>query len=429
MKNKLLFLYAILICSIFFGCLTTNVKAANGPSSESGVISFMSFSDDYDSFDIYDSGKITNNDSKGVTYDLSSNTLTIKDFNGKYELTVSGMGEDFKLNVVGINDFLGIYVGGYSYKTNITFTGNGTLILNKDKDEDRLAAIASADKSKLIFEDTVSLRLYVVSMDDPLYPSVVIGCSDMESNDDKNSCITFKGNNNVDVIIQQRMYEAYDLAVIKGFAILPEDIEIFKTATKDSKKYAYTVGSDNKVTLYLNELREDPYSHKWYIGNTYSDINNKTTYDNTDALETAGYSLVEDKAYRAYYELLFLLRQDQDGKQYGLIDPNEYDVAPDGIPFDITDKTITINSVRHKYLEYSDVDPTDLERVSRYEYLDEYIHYVKGDSLIIDGVKQTNVVNPKTGDMNLLPYSLILIIGMIYSLFFLNKNNKFKRNI
>lgn len=426
MKNRILFLYAILICSIFFGCFTTNVKAANGPSSEKGVISFMSFSDDYDSFDIYEAGKITNNDSKGVTYDLSSNTLTIKDFNGKYELTVSAMGEDFKLNVVGINDFLGIYVEGYSYKTNMTFTGNGTLILNKDKDGNSVP-IVSTDKSKLIFEDTVSLKLYAGSNDNSLNTSAVISCDDMDSDDDKNSCIIFKGNN-IDVIIEQNVAIA-GTESFKGFAILPENIEIFKTATKDSKKYAYTVGSDNKVTLYLNELKEDPYSHKWYIGNTDSDIDNKTTYNDSSAATSAGYSLTNDKAYRGYYRYLVLLQQDQDGKQYGLIkDADYYDVASDGITFDITDKTITIDSVEYKYLEYSDIDPDNLEPVIKYEYLDDYIHYVKGDSLIIDGNKK-NVVNPKTGDMDLLPFFLILFTGMIYSLFLLNKNNKFKRNI
>jgi len=428
MKKRLLFLYTILICSIFFGCLTTNVKAVNGPSSEKGVISFMSFSDDYDSFDIYDSGKITNNDSKGVTYDLSSNTLTIKDFNGNYELTISAMGEDFKLNVVGNNDFLGIYVEGYSYKTNMTITGNGTLILNKEKNEDHPVPIVSTDKSKLIFEDTVSLKLYAANNDNSLNSSAVIACDDMDSDDDKNSCIIFKGENNIDVIIEQRVAIA-GTESLKGFAILPEEIEIFKTATKDSKKYAYEVSSDSKVTIYLNELKEDPYSHKWYIGNTESDIENKTTYDNKAAAESAGYTLSEDKAYRGYYRYLFLLQQDQDGKQYGLIPDYVYhDVAQYGIAFDITDKTITIDSIEYKYLEYSDIDPNSLESVPKYEYLDDYIHYVKGDSLIIDGNKK-NVVNPKTGVMDLRPIFLILIIGMIYILFLLNKNKKIKRNI
>jgi hypothetical protein len=163
MKNRLLFLYAILICSIFFGCLTTNVKAANGPSSENGAIYFSSRSDDYDSFYIYDSGKITNNEAKGVTYDLLTNTLTVNNFKGKYYLMIDNMGEDFKFNVLGVNDFSGIFIGASSYRTNMTFIGNGKLILNKEKDEETPIPIISYERVKLIFEDTVSLELYAVN--------------------------------------------------------------------------------------------------------------------------------------------------------------------------------------------------------------------------------------------------------------------------
>ena len=420
--------YLLIICLLFISFIGV-VKAENGPSSENGIISFISFSDDYDSFYIYDSGNITNNDSKGVTYDLSSNTLTIKNFNGNYELNISEMGEDFKINVVGNNDFTGIYVEGYSYKTNMTITGNGTLILNKEKTEDHPVPIVSNNKSKLIFEDTVSLKLYATVVEDSMYPPIVIGCDDMDSDDDKNSFIIFKGENNIDVTVQQKTAVAGSKN-LKGFAIIPEEIEIFKIATKDSKKYAYEVGTDSKVTIYLNELKEDLYSHKWYIGDGDEDISNKTIYDDVSDAETAGYTLSDNKAYRGYYKHLYSLQKDQDEKEYGFIyGDTYYDQAPDGIPFDITGKTITIDSVDYTYLEYSDIDPRGLEPVINYEYLDEYVHYVSGESLILDRTKNSNVVNPKTGDIDLFPYLFVLITGMCYSLFLLNKKNKFKTNI
>ena len=425
MKRKL-FMTILLYCFFCFGFVST-AYAQNGPSTEDGAIYFLSRSDS-ESFFIYVDNKITNDETKGITYDLSTNTLTVNNFKGKYYLIIDNMGEDFKLNVLGVNDFVGIYIAGSSYRTNITFIGDGKLILNTEKDEENPIPILSLDRVKIIIEDTVSLELYAANNENSSLPSILVACDGMTGEDDKDSSIVFKGRNNYEVKSQQKVADE-GTELVKGFAIIPEEIEVFKIAEKDSKKYAYSVDEDNKVIIYLNELNEDPYSHKWYIGNRETDIDNKTTYNDSSAATSAGFTLTEGKAYRGYYRYNFLLQKDENDKQYGLIYGATYDdVAPNGIPFEITDKTITIDSVEYKYLEYSDIDPQDLERVPKYTYLDEYVFYVEGNSLILDG-KNNNVVNPKTGVMNYLPIFLILIVGMVYGLFLLNKKNKFKRSI
>ena len=421
MKRYVIFI--CLLCISFIGI----VKADNGPSEHGSILLIKEPEKDY--IYIYDEGTIDNNALEGITYDVATNTLTFSNFKGSYALVIDYMGEDFKIKAAGINDFIGIYVDGYSYKTTVTFTGNGKLILNKDKNEEYPIPIVSREKNKLIFEENISLEFYsTVEDDNPMHPTVVIGCDDMKADDP--ICITFKGNDSPEVKSFQKAV-AGGAKEFWGFAIIPEEIEIFKTATKDSKKYAYTVDNDSKVTIYLNELKEDPYSHKWYIGNTDSDEENKTTYDNAEtATTTAGYTLTEDKAYRGYYRYTYYLQEDEDGKQYGLILSSDYyDAAPYGLAFEMTDKKLTIGDKEYAYLEYSNIDIDDIEPVPEYEYVNEYVHYVEGEKLILDRTKKSDIVNPKTGDMDLLPIFLILIIGMSYSIFLLNKNNKFKRNI
>ncbi len=126
MKKYLCFIFLLFIS--FMGI----VKADNGPSEEYGLVTFME-EPDRNFFDIYELGSVDNNALNGVNYDLTTNTLTIKNLKGSYSLNVDNMGEDFKLNVEGTNDFLAIYVSGGQYKTNITITGKGKLILNKKK--------------------------------------------------------------------------------------------------------------------------------------------------------------------------------------------------------------------------------------------------------------------------------------------------------
>lgn len=405
MKKYLCFMFLLFIS--FMGI----VKADNGPSEEYGSVTFME-EPDRNFFVIYELGSVDNNTLNGVNYDLTTNTLTIKDLKGSYSLNVDNMGEDFKLNVEGINDFLGVYVSGGDYQTNITFTGNGKLILNKEKDSYYSTPIYSTDKSKIIFDDTVSLELYAVK-DENDSPAIVVGCDGMSENDD--TCISFKGNDSPEIKTYQRMANNGTKS-FWGFAILPENIESFKIATKDDKKYAYTVDNDGKVTLYLNELKEDSYSHKWYIGNTEEDISNKTIYNNTSEAESDTYVLTENIAYRGYYRYLYLLQQDANGKEYGLIYGSDYyDVAPNGIPFDITDDTVTIGDKTYKYLTFSDIDPKTLGPVIDWQGTGIYVHYVEGETLILDRLKKEEVTNPKTNDniytyVSLLSLSLLILI-------------------
>ncbi|MEE1292138.1 MAG: hypothetical protein UHK59_01975, partial [Acutalibacteraceae bacterium] len=81
---------------------------------------------------LYLSGIILTTDVQGITYDKTTHTLTFKNVelskdNTHYSLTITNMGEDFKLNVVGTNSLDYLSLESIGYNTGCTITGPGTL--------------------------------------------------------------------------------------------------------------------------------------------------------------------------------------------------------------------------------------------------------------------------------------------------------------
>ena len=71
---------------------------------------------------------------QGVTYDKSTNTITLQDYDGKNKAIITNeMGDDLKVNVIGTNHIRQLYAYGYGYGGSVTLTGDGTLLINEDK--------------------------------------------------------------------------------------------------------------------------------------------------------------------------------------------------------------------------------------------------------------------------------------------------------
>ncbi len=72
---------------------------------------------------------------KGATYDASSNTLTLNNFNKPdVMINASYMGSDFTINLKGNkNNVSNITSFGYGYGCDVTFKGSGKLNVNKSK--------------------------------------------------------------------------------------------------------------------------------------------------------------------------------------------------------------------------------------------------------------------------------------------------------
>ncbi len=70
---------------------------------------------------------------KGATYDLATNTLTLKNVKAPYGvITTMAMGDDFKIKLVGYNEIGSIISSGDNRGGSITLVGDGELVVNKE---------------------------------------------------------------------------------------------------------------------------------------------------------------------------------------------------------------------------------------------------------------------------------------------------------
>ena len=94
---------------------------------------------DYDTFDMgyvypaFMAEIMPVQDEGSISYDEKTNTLTLKNFKTTKILTVTSMGDDFKINVSGYNEIGCIISSAMSWGCSITVTGNGALVVNKNK--------------------------------------------------------------------------------------------------------------------------------------------------------------------------------------------------------------------------------------------------------------------------------------------------------
>ena len=122
---------------------------------------------------------ITDNEAvPGVTYDKTTNTLTLDNVKLPDTLTLYYMGDDFKLRVVGECELGYICVNNYfnNYSTSLNITGTGTLSVNKDKKNDE-AMYFYADGQGLMHLDiasSVTVHLYANENADEYYPQNVM---------------------------------------------------------------------------------------------------------------------------------------------------------------------------------------------------------------------------------------------------------------
>ena len=95
--------------------------------------------------------KINNSAVSGMTYDKPTNTLTVENVHQRdNELFIWYMGDDFKLNVKGENEFGVIFVYNYFdfHSTSLNIIGDGTLTVNEQRRNDiAIQMVADGDHS------------------------------------------------------------------------------------------------------------------------------------------------------------------------------------------------------------------------------------------------------------------------------------------
>lgn len=175
---RLVLLAVLVSCALLFGFITSgsglSAKAENGPADGTPAAEITLVSKDKDDLKfIYLSGILLNTDFNGITYDKATNTLTFKNVelskdNTHYSMTVTNMGEDFKLNVVGTNSLDYLSLESIGYDTGCTITGSGTLnigYLDISSDGAKMNVTVdntvtfSADSAKMGYENLPAVKV------------------------------------------------------------------------------------------------------------------------------------------------------------------------------------------------------------------------------------------------------------------------------
>lgn len=176
------FLSIILAAILLFSVMAPiTVFAENGPKpfdpssetidlTELSTISFMNMivDDEEDIFTVESTILYPQSDGykppypfNGASYDLETNTLTLNNVTAKYgSLTVSEMGDDFKIKLIGYNELGGIASYAGTRGGSVTITGNGELVVNRTKEMDGIIIDANGTNSTLTVEKTVKLKAY-----------------------------------------------------------------------------------------------------------------------------------------------------------------------------------------------------------------------------------------------------------------------------
>ena len=230
--KRLRFLSLLLVIALFTTMAGVTVFAANnGPYEEAGSPAFIIFYGENENVQIYTANKnIKTGTIKGVSYDRKTNTLTLNNVSKLYGISANMMGEDFKIAVKGTNSLMGIMVWGDGYGSNLTITGDGTLILNKDKKVDAAIDVrAESTKGLLKIEKNVTLEMYAGKGNSVIQSSLT-------TNANKKQAIQIEGKTSSNLNVKQ-IKDKYTInEYIK--AIDSSEREWLRKFEKDGKIYA-----------------------------------------------------------------------------------------------------------------------------------------------------------------------------------------------
>ena len=125
------------VLCMWVGCVMT-VRAANGPNTGENSVAYIIIynGDGTSTYHLYATGTQKTDTVKGAAYDKKTNTLTLTNYKQPaMSIEVNEMGDDFKIKLVGDNQIKGLTVWGYGYGGSVEVFGDGTLTVNKNKED------------------------------------------------------------------------------------------------------------------------------------------------------------------------------------------------------------------------------------------------------------------------------------------------------
>ncbi|MEE3427795.1 MAG: Ig-like domain-containing protein [Ruminococcus sp.] len=164
MKKSISIILAVLMLLSIF---SVTAMAKNGPNPDkdefelyNAKIYLYNVLEDGGDIAIYSDNEVHKNAIEGAVYDRETNTLTLKDFNHpEFSLSLTDMGDDFKLNIEGDCVLYNISSSTEDYGGSLTVTGTGLLTVNPEKrDETAVRLMAYGADSTLHIDNTVSVK-------------------------------------------------------------------------------------------------------------------------------------------------------------------------------------------------------------------------------------------------------------------------------
>ena len=240
-----------------------------------------------------DGGLIIDNEAvPGATYDRATNTLTIDNVHQKAnQLFVWYMGDDFKLNVVGENEFGIIFVYNYFnfHSTSPNIIGSGTLTVNQELINNNALHMYSDGSSTMHLDiaDSVTVNLYAKEKENGEASVVTLNSTSITPAD--GGAITVGGKAAPEAQNEQIVYEDSDyVPVVK---VEDRDREVARGTQVKSKSDPdgiYALGAmegSYLVTryIYVDEIGAWTYDPSFaqapYIGHRYKKSEFEAEYD------------------------------------------------------------------------------------------------------------------------------------------------------
>ena len=224
-KNLSLIISLVLI----IGVMPQNIPAADGPCQEDYPPAYISLVDDEAGTIPLFSNYIGDNVQKvdGIEYDKSDNTLTLNNVKQNKTLVTNVMGDDFKIKLKGNNELNGILVWGDEYGGNLTITGDGKLVINKNKSQ-KSSIVMYAEKTQglLKIEKSARVDMYA-SKGNPVIDTL------WSTNSVTADAIVIEGKTSSEVKVESRQAEVNDIITSKAMSV-------------DSRCYLYKFKKDGK---------------------------------------------------------------------------------------------------------------------------------------------------------------------------------------
>lgn len=192
MKMKKLLAFFTVVC-MACASFVVPVSAGNGPNPNEGSFAWVMVTNGTEDVYLYSAPEPENVSTlEGMSYDQTTNTLTLNGFNGMTQKIVTNeMGDDFKIAVQGENHIQQIYAWGYGYGGSVALIGDGTLIINENKQLE-IPIYLDAEGAKATFHVAPELTLKAYGQTG--YPAICVSYSSaasdgisFENNDDMNT--------------------------------------------------------------------------------------------------------------------------------------------------------------------------------------------------------------------------------------------------